>query len=78
MRIVGIVLFVVTLTALGVGCLVWPSKIQQYALQWPSTARCNPFFNWMKSRGYVLSLRLCGTIAVAMAILLFWGLIRGA
>ena len=65
----------VILAVIGVVCLVWPSKIQEYALHSSSAARFNPFYNWMKKPAYIVSLRFCGIIALVMAILLLWGLI---
>jgi uncharacterized protein YjeT (DUF2065 family) len=63
------------MTVIGIACLVWPSKIQQYALRSPSVSKFNPFFQWMKRPAYVVSLRLCGVLALVVAAFLLWAVI---
>ena len=59
-------LFLITL---GVLCLVWPYRVQEYALK-QRGMRLNPFGGFMRGRGYIWNLRICGSIAIAMAIVL--------
>lgn len=51
-----------SLLSIGVLCLVWPKRVQEYAFKhcskyyfWP-----NPFLGWMKTPEYVLYLRFMG------------------
>ncbi len=62
--------------------LVWPEKMQQYALKhctkyffWP-----NPFLGWMKTRSYLIYLRVVGAVFLAaglfvllVALTSWWG-----
>ncbi len=57
----------------GFLCLFWPERVQEYALKWSvqGRGRLNPFLNWMKTRSYIIMLRIIGIaaiIAVAVAI----------
>ena len=70
---------------LGLISLVWPEKMQRYALKhctkyffWP-----NPFWGWMKTRSYLVYLRVMGAVFmvtglfVLLAALTSWsGVIR--
>lgn len=67
--------FSLVLGLIGMVCLVWPSKIQQYALRSPAASKFNPFFEWMKKPSYLVSLRLCGVLALLMATLIIWAAI---
>jgi hypothetical protein len=61
------------LTAAGLLCLLRPAAVQAYALK--TSARWNPFFNWMKTPGYIWSLRICGAPALFMAALMVIGVV---
>jgi hypothetical protein len=69
--------FAFCLFALGIGLiwLLWPKKMRDYALEhhtkfyfWP-----NPFLGWMKTRSYLVYLRVMGAVFVAagLYVLLF-------
>ena len=58
------------LLAFGVLSLVWPEKIQAYALRrstkfyfWP-----NLFLGWMKTSGYLVYLRFMGVVCLGMGL----------
>jgi hypothetical protein len=59
----------VPLFAIGVMCIARPRSIQKYAVRtmykgwWPSQ-------EWVKSSSYIVSLRICGAIALIMGLLL--------
>ena len=72
----GPTLFSMFMFGVGLVCLIWPLKVQQYALRSTSIARFNPFYNWMKTPAYLLLMRLCGILALAMAVLVLYGSIR--
>ncbi len=67
----------VVLLSLGTVSLIWPAKIQQYMLKSHSVSEYNPFFGWMKTKGYILSLRVTGIIALLMGLVVLWGLCVG-
>lgn len=50
----------------GIICLVWPEKVQEYALKWSShgVVKFNPFLGWMKTRSYLITLRIIGMVAI--------------
>ena len=59
--VITVVVCFFTLTV-GLIALVWPEKMQKYALKrstkfyfWP-----NPFLGWMKTSGYIVYLRFMG------------------
>jgi len=69
--------FAFCLFAFGIGLiwLLWPKKMQEYALK-----RCtkfhfwqNPFLGWMKTRSYLVYLRVMGVVflAAGLYVLLF-------
>jgi len=78
MKSVGATTFSFFLLSIGIACLVWPSKIQQYAMRSPSATRFNLFFEWMKKPSYLVSLRLCGVPALLIGALFVWALIRNS
>lgn len=65
---------------IGVACLFFPDKIQLAALKYydqhPTAGRLNPFLEWMKSPGYVLSLRIIGLTVMAGFILIIIAFVR--
>jgi len=58
---------------IGVVCLVWPEKIQEFALKWSAQGlgKYNPFLSWMKTRSYFLALRIIGVMAIVVFLLVF-------
>jgi hypothetical protein len=65
----------------GIICLLWPKKIQGFALRYytihPLLARINPFLAWMKTRNYIVHLRICGVLAISAAGLILFAMMRG-
>ena len=54
----------------GLVALVWPEKMQRYALKrctrfyfWP-----NPFLGWMNTSGYIIYLRVMGVVFVCFGL----------
>ncbi len=71
MRVFGLLVFILILALIGTFCLLAPSKIQQFALK-SSSGKFNPWHTWMKKPAYLVSVRLCGIIALSMAGILSW------
>lgn len=65
-----LVMAIIFLT-IGVTCLLWPETIQGYALKWSvrGLGKYNPLLDWMKTRSYILSLRIIGIIAIGVFIM---------
>jgi len=66
---------------IGVVCLFWPERIQQFGLDYYAShraaARLNPFLDWMKTRGYIVSLRIIGVMAIGASGLTLFVIVRG-
>lgn len=77
MKSAGPLAFSLVMMLVGTVCLAWPSRIQQYAIKSASVAKYNPFLKWMKKPAYIVSLRLCGAVALAVAFFVLWVLFRG-
>jgi len=73
--VVAVVISSPVLTALGLLCLLKPRTVQAYSVR--TSVSWNPFLNWMKTPGYIWSLRICGTLALFMAALMVTGAIMG-
>jgi hypothetical protein len=60
--------------AIGIICVMWPEKVQEYALKWSAQGlgKFNPFLDWMKTRSYVAALRIIGLVAIGAVILVFF------
>jgi hypothetical protein len=71
--IIALVLGIIFLIV-GVVCLVWPERIQEYSLK--TTEKSNPFFNWMKTREFVWSLRFAGVVGLLGFVLILIGFIK--
>lgn len=73
--ITGIIFLII-----GIICLFWPEKIQQYSLDYyihhKTAKRVNPFLNWMRTPSYILSLRLIGLIGIAGFILILYAFVK--
>ena len=63
---IGIIFLII-----GVICLFWPEKVQEYALKWSSQGlgKFNPFLGWIKTQSYVLALRIIGVMGIGAFIL---------
>jgi hypothetical protein len=61
---VGILFF----SGIGVVSLFWPERIREYGLRHQSRFFPNPFAGWMRTRSYLISLRIIGALALAAAI----------
>jgi len=72
-NIIALVLAIIFLIV-GVVCLLWPERIQRYSLN--TTEKSNPFFNWMKTREFVWSLRFAGVIGILGFVLILIGFIK--
>ena len=68
----------VVFLVIGVFCLFWPEKIQEYALKWSvqGLGKFNPFLSWMKTRSYILALRIIGIMAIAGFLLVIFALFK--
>jgi hypothetical protein len=62
---------------IGVACLVWPEKIQEYGLKQSAhgLGKYNPFLNWMETRNYLLTLRIIGVMVIIVFLLLVYLLV---
>ena len=58
---------------IGAVCLFWPEKIQEFALKWSAQGlgKYNPFLSWMKTRSYILALRIIGVMSIVVFLLAF-------
>jgi len=69
------------LVAVGIVGLVFPERVQTWALNSHAEAGClwrwNPFIDWMRSSAYLLSLRIIGGMAILMAGVLLVAVARG-
>ena len=65
---------------LGVICLLWPERIQDFALRWAGQGlgKLNPFSDWMKTRNYILSIRFVGILAILGFIVMLIAFIRNS
>ena len=59
-------------------CLFYAETVRDFALKISTKGWCrfNPFLSWMKTPGYVWSLRIVGGVAFCSGLLLLWGLLR--
>ena len=64
---------------IGVICLFWPEKVQEYALKWSAQGlgRFNPFLGWMKTGSYIFALRVIGVMAIGTFILAIFVVFKG-
>ena len=77
---VVLVLLCLFFFAVGVISLLWPEKIQEYALNLYTNAKglagWNPFLKWMQTSGYIVSLRLVGALAILAGLFALYDLVR--
>ena len=59
--------------AIGVMCLFWPERIQQFSLDYYAShkapAKLNPFLEWMKKRDFIIALRITGLMGIGVFLL---------
>jgi len=52
----------------GIVALVWPKRIQEWTLNLHESGggvvRWNPLLNWMRTSGYITSLRIVGALSI--------------
>jgi hypothetical protein len=67
--------------SVGVVAVVWPERIQDYALKYYSRhtlqAKLNPFLGWMTTRSYRISLRCWGVVMIAVPVFLWYVVLSG-
>lgn len=66
----GIGLFVIFLLV-GLVCTLWPERVQSVALKYQpkgSWQALNPFLPWMKTKAYLVFVRLMGFLMVFMSV----------
>jgi hypothetical protein len=72
---------VVLFLAIAIICLFMPETIQRFALEYyaahDGARRVNPFFEWMRTPGYLVSLRVIGLIALLGCIWIVLAGVRG-
>jgi hypothetical protein len=63
----------------GILCLIWPEKVQEYALKCSiqEIGKFNPFLSWMKTRSYLITVRIIGIVAVFAVALVVYIVFRG-
>jgi hypothetical protein len=63
----------------GIICIKWPNKIQEYSLKWSEKgiSKFNPFLEWMKTRSYIISLKIIGMLAILAFFLLLYVMLVG-
>jgi len=56
---------------IGVICIIWPKRIQEYTLKCKTQGlgKFNFSFDWMKTRSYVVTLRIVGLIVTASIVI---------
>ena len=66
--------------AIGMVCMFWPDRVQRYALDYydrhPMLAWWNPFLFYIKTREYIIFLRIVGGVALFMAFVGAWALVK--
>jgi hypothetical protein len=58
----------------GIVCLFWPEFIRKCAIRWngPVLERYFPvLLNWIKTKSYILSLRIIGGASILLVVILF-------
>ncbi len=77
----GIALACAYFFGLGVVALVWPERIQQWALNFyegaHGIAKWNPLLDWMRTPSYIVFLRVVGVLSVVAGCLVLLAAARG-
>jgi hypothetical protein len=61
--------------AVALGCFSQTRRIQAFAIASMSKGRCLPLKEWVSGNQYEFSIKMCGGIALLMAIILAWAAI---
>jgi hypothetical protein len=69
-----LVAFIVVLFVIGVVCLVFPEATRQYAIRDTDSEQTRSF---MRTRGYLWTIRLTGLVSLIMAVSALWLSLRG-
>jgi len=64
--IVGVTFFLVA----GVACIGWPEQIRDFGLMRQPKGFKNPFDSWMRTKAYIVSLRVIGVFCILSALIL--------
>jgi len=79
-KLIGLTTGVIFL-AIGVICLFFPQKIQEYTINIYSDgkglAKYNPFIEWIKTPQYIFSIRIAGILALLACGFVFYALLFG-
>ena len=79
--LLGTLLVCACFLAGGVIALIWPKRIQTWALAYfnegPGRAQWNPLRDWMRTSSYVVSLRIVGVLSIAAGCLVLLAAVRG-
>jgi hypothetical protein len=67
-------LVAILLLLVGIVLLRWPREVQRRVLEWNASFKWNPFLHFMKSDDYLINVRFCGAICIAMATTILWAL----
>ncbi len=58
---------------IGIGCVFWPERIQELGLRYYAAherdAKLNPFLGWMRTRSYVVVIRVIGIASLLVFLL---------
>lgn len=77
---VALALLCLFFLAVGIAALWWPEKIQEYALSFYTNAKglakWNPFLKWMQTSSYIVSLRIIGVLAILVALVALYVLVK--
>lgn len=75
LALLGLFFFVV-----GIVAHRWPKKIQGYVLNFHANAKglakWNPLLKWVQTSSYVVSLRIIGALAIVVALVALYVLIK--
>jgi hypothetical protein len=61
----------------GLLWLCWPRRFQRYMLRAEKQTPWNPFLPWMRTPGYIYSLRAMGLLSLAAALVIVAVLVLG-
>ncbi len=77
-ELIPVVITAIIFLAIGVICLFRPEKVQEYGLKWSDRGigKINPFLSWMKTKSYILSLRIIGILSVGVFVLALITILR--
>ena len=60
---------------MGICCIFFPEKIQEIALKY-SENKLNPFLGWMKTKSYIITLRVIGIAAISSSVVALFVLLK--